>query len=112
MNSYIVIGCIILVIFLISIWFMKTYNKLIKLRNQVKDQWSQVDVQLKKRFDLIPNIVETVKGYAKHEQETLISVIDARNNAISAKTLNAEMDANNQLSESLNKLFALSESYP
>lgn len=112
MNSYIVIGCIILVIFLISIWFIKTYNKLIKLRNQVKDQWSQVDVQLKKRFDLIPNIVETVKGYAKHEQETLISVIDARNNAISAKTLNAEMDANNQLSESLNKLFALSESYP
>lgn len=112
MKGYIILGIIILVIVLIIGWIIKTYNKLVQLRNKVKDQWSQVDVQLKKRFDLIPNLVETVKGYAKHEKETLNSVIEARNSALSAKTPTDEMDANNQLSGALNKLFALSEAYP
>ena len=112
MEMYMIVGIIIILIVILVAWIIKTYNKLVQLRNKVKDQWSQVDVQLKKRFDLIPNIVETVKGYAKHEKETLNAVIEARNNALSAKTPNAEMDANNQLSGALNKLFALSEAYP
>lgn len=112
MNGYIIFGIVAVVIVLIVIWIIKTYNKLVQLRNKVKDQWSQVDVQLKKRFDLIPNIVETVKGYAKHEKETLNAVIEARNSALSATTPNDEMNANNQLSGALNKLFALSEAYP
>lgn len=112
MEIYIILGIVVSVIVLIVAWIIKTYNKLIQLRNKVKDQWSQVDIQLKKRFDLIPNIVETVKGYAKHERETLNDVIEARNSAISAKTPNLEMEANNQLSGALSKLFVLSEAYP
>lgn len=112
MNLYIILGIVILVIFLIVFWIIKTYNKLVKLRNKLKDQWSQVDIQLKKRFDLIPNLVEIVKGYAKHEKDTLNSVIEARNNAISTRIPTEEMDANNKLTGALNKLFALSESYP
>lgn len=110
--GYIILGIVILIIILLVAWVIGTYNKLVQLRNKVKDQWSQVDIQLKKRFDLIPNIVETVKGYAKHEKETLNSVIEARNSALTAKTPNAEIDANNQLSGALTKLFALSEAYP
>lgn len=112
MIGYIIIGIVVVVIVFIIGWIIKTYNKLVQLRNKVKEQWSQVDVQLKKRFDLISNIVESVKGYAKHEQETLKAVIEARNSAISAETANAEMEANNQLNGALNKLFALSEAYP
>lgn len=112
MKIYIIIGIIILVIIILISWIIKTYNNLVQLRNKVKDQWSQVDIQLKKRFDLIPNIVETVKGYAKHEKDTLKAVIDARNSALSAKTPTDEMNADNQLSGALNKLFALSEAYP
>ena len=112
MKGYIVLGVVLLVILLIIGWIVSTYNKLVHLRNNMQDQWSQVDVQLKKRFDLIPNVVETVKGYAKHETEALTAVIEARNSAISAKAPNAEMDANNQLTGALNRLFALSEAYP
>lgn len=112
MEAYVIIGIIVVVIILLISWFISTYNKLVQLRNKVNDQWSQVDVQLKRRFDLIPNIVETVKGYAKHEKDTLEAVINARNSAISAKNSNEEMNADNQLSGALNKLFALSESYP
>ena len=78
----------------------------------VRDQWSQIDVQLKRRFDLIPNLVETVKGYAKHESGTLESVIKARNTFLSAKTPEEEMAANGELTKAMSKLFALSESYP
>lgn len=112
MKSYIILGVVILVIIVLVIWIIKTYNNLVQLRNKVKDQWSQVDVQLKKRFDLIPNIVQTVKGYANHEKETLKAVVDARNIALGAKTPIDEMSADNQLSGALNKLLALSESYP
>ena len=82
---------LIIVVVLIVLWAISVYNKLVVLRNRVKDQWAQIDVQLKRRFDLIPNLVETVKGYTKHESETLEAVIKARNTS---------------------KLFALTESYP
>lgn len=111
MSRYI-IGAIVIFIFLILILIIKTYNTLIKLRNNVKDQWSQIDVQLKRRAELIPNLVEIVKGYAKHESDTLEKVINARNNAISAQTSTAEIKANKELSNEVSKVFALAEAYP
>ena len=106
-------GWIILVIVvLIALWMISTYNSLVQLRNRVKDQWSQIDVHLKRRADLIPNLVETVKGYAKHEKDTLEAVINARNKAVSATNATEEMQANNELTGALTKLFALAESYP
>ena len=100
------------VVLLLIFYFVSTYNGLVKLRNMVKDQWSQIDVLLKRRSDLIPNLVETVKGYAKHEKETLDAVITARNKAVSATGVEDEMKANGELTGALNKLFALAESYP
>ena len=88
------------------------YNKLVNARNKVENQFSQVDIQLKRRADLIPNLVETVKGYAKHEKETLEEVVAARNKAVNAGSVNEKVDANNALSGALNKLFALAEAYP
>ena len=103
---------IIAVLLLIIFYFIGVYNKLVNGRNKVKDQFSQIDVQLKRRVDLIPNLVETVKGYAKHENNTLKEVIEARNKLNSAPGINEEIDANNQLTGALNRLFALSEAYP
>ena len=103
---------LIIVVVLIIAWAFATYNKLVDLRNRVKDQWAQIDVQLKRRFDLIPNLVETVKGYAKHESETLEAVIQARNTYVSATTPEAQMKADGELEKAISKLFALSESYP
>ena len=103
---------VLVIVVLLIIYFVATYNKLVDLRNRVRDQWSQIDVQLKRRFDLIPNLVSTVKGYAKHESETLESVIAARNSYTTASTPHEKMEANNMLSETLTKLFALAESYP
>jgi len=103
---------IIAVVVLILLFFVSNYNALVVLRNKVKDAWAQIDVQLKRRFDLIPNLVETVKGYAKHEKETLEGVIKARNTFLSAKTPEEEMKASGELTGALNKLFALAESYP
>ena len=109
MEIFVMVGLIILVMVL---WMVITYNKLVELRNNVKEQWSQVDVLLKKRFDLIPNIVETVKGYAKHEEETLLAVIEARNSALNSKTIQEEISAEKELTSKLNKIMILSESYP
>ena len=109
MNPWIIVG---IVVFLIILYVISTYNTLIKLRNRVKDQWAQIEVQLKRRFDLIPNIVETVKGYAKHESDTLKGVIEARNKFTVAGTKEDEMKANNELTGAIRQLFALSESYP
>jgi len=108
------IGLIIavVVIVLIVAYVIGVYNKLVTARNKVKDQWSQIDVQLKKRVDLIPNLVETVKGYAKHEKETLDAVIKARNAFTTASTVEDEISADNQITGALNKLFDLSEAYP
>lgn len=107
-----VIIIIFAVIILLVFYGIGIYNKLVNSRNKVKDQWAQIDVQLKRRADLIPNLVETVKGYAKHEKNTLTEVIEARNKFVSAGSINEEIEANNQLTGALNKLFALSESYP
>lgn len=107
-------GIIILVVVLVLLvlFVISNYNALIKSRNKVKDQFSQIDIQLKKRFDLIPNLVETVKGYAKHESETFEKVINARNGYANAKTDEEKVEASNELSKSLTHLFALAESYP
>ena len=102
----------IAIIVILLLWVAATYNKLVKARNKVKDQWSQIDVQLKRRFDLIPNLVETVKGYAKHESETLEKVIEARNTYLTANTPDAQMKADGELTQAISKLFALTESYP
>ena len=103
---------IAVIVVLILLYFVSTYNSLVGLRNKVKDQWSQIDVVLKNRNDLIPNIVETVKGYAKHEKETLNGVIEARSKMASANTPEEEMKASGEVTKALGKLFALAESYP
>lgn len=111
----IVVGVVVLLLIIAIVaiisWFIGTYNALIKLKNLVEEGWSTIDVQLKKRYDLIPNLVETVKGYAKHEGETLEKVIAARNLAMTA-TGDAKMAAENALTGTLKSLFALQEQYP
>ncbi len=103
---------VLVIVVILVIWFIASYNSLIDLRNRVKDQWAQIDVQLKRRADLIPNLVETVKGYAKHEEGTLKDVIAARNAVNNAATKEEEMKANGELSQVLSRLFALAEAYP
>lgn len=103
---------IIVIIVLLIIWVISTYNGLVGLRNKKDDQWSQIEVQLKRRADLIPNLVETVKGYAKHEKETFEEVIKARNTYLSANTPEDEMKASAGVSNAISKLFALAENYP
>jgi len=94
------------------LWLAGSYNRLVRLRNQLENAWAQIDVQLKRRYDLIPNIVETVKGYAKHERETLEKVIQARNIAMGAKTVGEKAEAENMLAGTLKTLFAVAEAYP
>lgn len=110
----IILGVILLiVVFAIVIWWVKTRNAFVRLKNKAEEAWATIDVYLKKRFDLIPNLVETVKGYAKHESETLKSVIAARNIGVAAATPEEKMAAANNLSSSLRTFFsAVSESYP
>ncbi|MCX4254237.1 MAG: LemA family protein [Bacilli bacterium] len=103
---------ILAIIVVIILWVIATYNSLISLKNRVKDAWSQIDVQLKRRFDLIPNLVETIKGYTKHESETLEKVVKARNTYLSATLPEDQMKADGELTQAINKLFALTESYP
>ena len=103
---------LLVIVVLIVLYFISTYNTLVSLRNKVKDQWSQIDVVLKNRNDLIPNIVETVKGYAKHEKDTLDAVIEARSKAASATTKVDEMKASGEVTQALGRLFALAENYP
>lgn len=103
---------IIVVLMLIILFFVSTYNSLVGLRNKVKDQWAQIDVQLKRRCDLIPNLVETVKEYAKHEKGTFEDVVKARNTFLSAKSPEDEIKASGEITSALNKLFALAEAYP
>ena len=107
---YIIVGAIVVMIFL---YFLTTYNGLVTLRNKVRNQKSQIDVELKRRFDLIPNLVETVKGYANHEKTALEDVIKARNSYVTAGNNTAQaLEADNVLTGALARLFALSESYP
>ncbi len=93
-------------------WFIATYNKFISLKNTIEEAFSTMDVYLKKRYDLVPNLVETVKGYAAHEKETLQGVISARNMAQNATTIDEKLAGENMLSSTLRSLFAVAESYP
>lgn len=107
-----IVGIVIAVIVvLILIWFASTYNGLIRKRNTCEEAFSTMDVYLKKRFDLIPNLVSTVKGYAKHESETLEKVIAARNSG-ATQTVEERMQDENQITGALRQIFALSENYP
>ena len=108
MAIWIILGVIVLIVLYIGV----TYNALTKARNRVKTNWAQIDVVLKRRADLIPNLVETVKGYAKHEKETLDAVIKARNTYVNASLPEEQMAASGELSQALNKLMMLSEAYP
>jgi LemA protein len=99
---------------LLGVILVGVFNKFVKNKNTVKDGWSNIDVALKRRYDLIPNLVETVKGYASHEKETLEAVIQARNAAMAVPSddINAQIQAENQLQKTLRSIFALSEAYP
>lgn len=103
---------LVVVVVLILLWVATTYNALVVLRNKVKNQWAQIDVLLKRRSDLIPNLVETVKGYAKHEEGTLQEVIEARNKYVTASTDSEKMEASGEITGALSRLFALTEAYP
>ncbi len=109
MSTGLIIGIIagVVVVFVIIL-----YNSLIRLRNEVKNSWAQIDVQLKRRFDLIPNLVETVKGYAKHEKKVFTDVTKARTASQNAGTVHEKAEASNMLSDTLKSLFAVSEAYP
>jgi len=100
------------VVVLIGFWAVGIYNGLVQLRVNVNNGWSQIDVQLKRRHDLIPNLVETAKGYLKHENETLVNVIKARQQAVDASGLKDKQEAENFLSGTLRSLFAVTENYP
>jgi LemA protein len=101
-----------LVILLAVIWMIWTYNGLVTLRHQIQNAWKQIDVQLKRRYDLIPNLIETVKGYMKYEQDTLQKVIDARSKAMAATGVKETAEAETALTQSLGKIFVLMENYP
>ncbi len=105
---------IIILIFaaVVLFYFVGLYNKFVRKRSMMEEGWSGIDVQLKKRYNLIPNLVETVKGYATHEQETLNKVIEARNTAMNAEGMKAQTSAENQLNSALANVFALGEAYP
>ena len=107
-------GLLCLVLVVLLVWVIVTYNRLVRQRNQVHASWAQIDVQLKRRYDLIPNLVETVKGYAAHEKGTLDAVVQARNSAIAAAGSSpaGRAEAENVLTQTLGRLFALAEAYP
>ncbi|PHR10911.1 MAG: hypothetical protein COA40_12495 [Aequorivita sp.] len=109
-----IILLVIGILAVVAILLVIVYNRFVKNRNMVKDAWSNIDVALKRRYDLIPNLVETVKGYAAHEKSTLESVIEARNAAMAVPSddINAQIKAENQLQQSLRSIFALGEAYP
>lgn len=108
MISYIIIGAVVL----LALWLLFTYNSLITLRNRVREAWSEIDVQLKRRSSLIPNLVETVKGYAKHEKQVFENVTKARSALVGAKSPHEAAEANNMLTGALKSLFAVAEAYP
>lgn len=108
MTLWIILGVIVLVL----LWLWATYNGLVRLKNRTDEAWSDIDVQLKRRYDLIPNLMETVKGIAKQEQTVFIKVTEARTAAMGAKGLADRAKKENMLSDTLKSLFAVSENYP
>lgn len=111
MNMSIPVWTVIILVVL-GLWLAGIFNALVRSRNRVKESWSDIDIQLKRRYDLIPNLVETVKGYASHEREALESVINARAQAMGAQTVKDHAEKENMLSGALKNLFALAEAYP
>jgi LemA protein len=111
-TGIIAILIIVAIIAVIAIWVISAYNGFIRLRNMVEEAFSTMDVYLKKRYDLIPNLVETVKGYAAHEKTTLENVVKARNMAADAKTIEGKIQGENMLQGTLKSLFAIAEAYP
>jgi LemA protein len=109
MVPWIIVGVIVLIII---IWFISAYNRFVSLRNRVEEAFSTMDVYLKKRYDLVPNLVETVKGYAKHESSTFENIVKARNMAMGAQSMAERAQGENMLTGTLKSLFALAESYP
>jgi LemA protein len=97
---------------LVIVWAVSVYNRLIRLSNMKEEAWSGIDVQLKRRFDLIPNLVETVKGYASHEKDVFLKVTEARASISRAQTVEARAQSENMLSGALKSLFAVAENYP
>ena len=107
-TSFILLGAVVL----IGVWVVWAYNRFVRLTNRGEEAWSDIDVQLKRRYDLIPNLIETVKGYVKHERGTLESVTEARTKAMGAQTVGEHAQAENMLTGALKSLFAVAESYP
>src|SRR5213593_4374476 len=107
-----VVWILIAVVVVLLLWAVLDYNRLVTLRNRVDNGWSQIDVQLRRRYDLIPNLVETVKGYAAHEREVFEHVAEARSRAIGATTVGDQAQAENQLAAGLRRLMAVAENYP
>ena len=108
-------GCLLFLIgiaVVLALWAVFRYNNLVSLKNQVANAWKQIDVQLKRRHDLIPNLIASVKGEMQFEQDTLEKVIQARNSAVAARGVADSADKENQLTQTLNRLFALTENYP
>ena len=108
------LGLIVIVILIViaAVFVINNYNALIRFRNQVKNAWSQIDVQLKRRHDLIPNLMETVKGYMKHESETLQKITDARARAMAANNVKESAQAEGMLSDAMSKFYLVVENYP
>lgn len=100
------------IVILLALWIIFAFNDLVKLKNRAKEAWADIDVQLKRRYDLIPNLVETVKGYAAHEKDLFEKVTEARTKAMGAQTLKDKGEAENVLSGTLKTLFAVAENYP
>src|SRR3989344_5804919 len=109
MSITLIVGIVLVVVVL---WLVGIFNALVRARNRVKEAWADIDVQLKRRYDLIPNLVEIVKGYAAHEKEVLENVVKARSEAMNAHTVGEHGQAENMLSGALKNLFALAEAYP
>lgn len=115
---------VVVIVFALVVWFIALYNRLVQLKNQVKNAWSQIDVQLQRRYDLIPNLVEAVKGYMSHEKGTLLAVVEARNQAAAARqaieerggptegSLKTLIGAETALRGAMGQIFALAENYP
>lgn len=106
--GYIIIGIVVLIL----LWFLVAYNGFVRLKNSIEEAFSTMDVYMKKRYDLIPNLVSTVKGYAAHEAGTLEKVIQARNSAMNAGNVEERMENENAISSALRSIFALAEAYP
>ena len=103
---------VLVVVFFLALWLAGTYNSLVKIKNRAKEAWSDIDVQLKRRYNLIPNLVEAVKGYATHERELFQKVTEARSRAMGAQSVEEKAKAENMLTNTLKSLFAVSENYP